>query len=264
MADESDTPPTTPNGGGWVADLAVAFGFLTRLPVGGGDTAPGGLARALRFGPVAGALVGGCAAATYTLIIWTGAGPFIAALIAVATATFLTGALHEDGLADMADGIGGGWNKAHKLEIMGDSRIGTYGTLALVLCVPLRAALISDLATPERVLSAMVCAGALSRAVMYAAMRLLPDAKKEGLAHGAGKPATGDLFVCALLAVAICIVALPAAPLAAAIFGTACGAGIVMLVAYRQIGGATGDILGGIQQIAEISCLLTLVAIFGH
>lgn len=268
MADETDTPPTTPRTmryrGGWVADITVAFGFLTRLPVGDRETAPDGLARALRFGPIAGALVGGCTAAAYTLTVWAGIAPFIAALIAVATAIFLTGALHEDGLADIADGFGGGWNKARKLEIMGDSRIGTYGTLALIISVSLRAALISDLATPERVLSAMICAGALSRAAMYAAMRLLPDAKSEGLAQAAGKPTIGDLLLCAALALAICLVALPAGLAAAAIFGTTFGACVVMLIAYRQISGATGDVLGGIQQIAEISCLLALVAIFGN
>ena len=137
-------------------DIAFTLRFLTRFPL---PAAPmpdpaedvAQFAAALRYAPLAGVIIGGVGAAIYALCLWLGLGPLLAAGLAVAAMLLTTGALHEDGLSDVADGFGGGRDRDHKLAIMADSRIGTYGTAALILCLLLRIAALVELhAFPER------------------------------------------------------------------------------------------------------------------
>lgn len=238
-------------------DLLVAVSFLTRLPV---PFCPpyveGGLARAMRLFPLAGALVGGLSGAVF-LAAHAVLPPLVAALLALLVTIGLTGALHEDGLADTADGLGARGGREKRLEVMRDSRSGAYGVLALLFSVGLRGAALAAAPSGLAGLGAMVAAAAFSRACVPAMMQVLPPARADGLGAGAGSPHAGiaasALVLGGVLAAVGC--GMEAAP--AALLSLAVAAGLVWL-ARRVFGGYTGDILGACQQLAEIAFLLTL------
>lgn len=238
--------------------MLTAVAFLTRIPVPAARARRPDLNRAAVFFPLVGALVGGIAAGTRALADLA-LPPLPATLLAVAAALIVTGALHEDGLADVADGFGGGRTLEDKLRIMRDSRIGSYGALALVLGLLARAGALAALAAPGAVAAALVAAGAMSRAALAPAMTMLPLTRNDGLAAAAGRPhplrAAAAILVGALIAVVLLGKAAAAALLA--------GAGAAFAVAWlarRQIGGHTGDVLGAVQQLTEIGVLLGTVA----
>ena len=191
--------------------------------------------------------------------MWLGLPPWPAAVVALATTIWLSGALHEDGLADVADGFGGGRTREAKLAIMRDSRIGSYGALALVLAVLARAGAIAALAEPAAVAAALVAAGAVSRGALPAVMAALPQARADGLAAKAGRPhplrAAAALLIAALIALVLLGGTAPAALAAGALAALA-----VALLARRQIGGHTGDVLGAVQQLTEIGVLFGVLA----
>jgi adenosylcobinamide-GDP ribazoletransferase len=243
-----------------IHDCKVALAFLTRLPVGDGrGWSEFDLAASVPLFPVVGALIGLAGSIGYALAAWLGLSPWPAAVVALATTIWLTGALHEDGLADVADGCGGGRTREDKLRIMRDPRIGSYGAIALVLALLVRAGALAALAAPWAVAAALVAAGAVSRGALPAVMATLPNARAGGLAAGAGRPhplrAGAALLAAALIAVMLLG---PAAP--AALLAGAAGALAVALLARRQIGGYTGDVLGAVQQLAEIGVLLGALA----
>jgi adenosylcobinamide-GDP ribazoletransferase len=238
------------------AELRVALGFLTRLPVG----APGGLAAAAWAFPVAGLAVGLIAALAFQLALWLGLPALPAAILAVIATLLVTGALHEDGLADLADGFGGGRDRAAKLAIMRDSRIGSFGVLALVLSVLLRVAALASLPTPGWAAAALVAGHALSRAPLPAVMALLPPARSDGLSVAAGRPSPGGAAAALLLGAAITLPALGAAAGVAAIAAVAVATLCLAALAQRQIGGQTGDVLGAMQQVGEAATLLAAAA----
>ena len=245
----------------WLFDVRVALAFLTRLPLGPAQALPpNGLAATMRAFPLAGAVVGGMAG----LVHWSAhglLGPVIAALLAVAAAVWLTGGLHEDGLADTADGFGGRGDRLARLAVMRDSRIGTYGALALMLTLALRVAALAVLPPGTSAVAALVAAGALSRAAMPLTMRLLPPARADGLAFSAGKPRPQTVLAAVVVA------------LAAALFGLgltggllAALAGLIVVIVFnrateRHLGGFTGDTLGAQQQGVEVAVLLAAVAV---
>jgi adenosylcobinamide-GDP ribazoletransferase len=243
-----------------VHDCKVALAFLTRLPVAAERIGHGSrLAASVVMFPVVGALIGLLGGVGYALAFWLGLPPLLSATVALATMIWLTGALHEDGLADVADGFGGGRTCEDKLRIMRDPRIGSYGALALVLSLLARAGALVALAAPADVMAALVAAGAVSRAALAPVMTTLAVARDDGLAASAGRPhplrATAAVLVAALIAVALLGEAAAAALLA--------GAGAAFVVAWlarRQIGGHTGDVLGAVQQLSEIGVLLGTVA----
>jgi adenosylcobinamide-GDP ribazoletransferase len=169
-------------------------------------------------------------------------------LLAVGGGILLTGALHEDGLADCADGFGGGKDKEHKLKIMRDSAIGSYGALALILSVGLR---VSATANIDNAWKALIAAHCLGRGALPLAMHFLPPASASGVAAGAGKPSQAEagfaLLTALLIAGLLSPVSILPAALAALLFGW---------FAYRQLGGHSGDVLGGMEQLAETAALL--------
>jgi adenosylcobinamide-GDP ribazoletransferase len=244
----------------WSTDLRVALGFLTRLPA-GGTGAAGSLSRATRVYPVIGLGVGLAGGAAFWLAGALGLPPLVAGLIAVAATMLLTGALHEDGLADTADGFGGGDGRARKLEIMRDSRTGTYGVAALALSIAIRGAALGALATPAAVFLALATAHAVSRACLPAAMTTLPPARASGLAAATGRPEPGDAGVALALAAAVALLAQGFGPGLAALLAGALSAALVAWLARRQVGGYTGDVLGAMQQAAEVAVLLSAVAL---
>lgn len=237
-----------------IGDFRLALGFLTRIPVSLAEPpGPNALTRSMRLFPLVGALIG-AAIGGVDLLAGKVLPPLPAALLAIGFGMLLTGALHEDGLADCADGFGGGRDKDRKLEIMRDSRIGAYGTLALILSVGLRASAIAQTANPA---GALIVAHSLSRALLPGLMTILPPASTTGLAASAGRPGKADFLIALILAVALSIPLLSLWPVLAA-------AAIVFiamaLIARRQIGGFSGDVLGALQQTCEIAILLTILA----
>jgi adenosylcobinamide-GDP ribazoletransferase len=245
----------------WRDDLIAATLFLTRLKLARRNVTPAALARALRAFPLVGAAIGLFAGLVYWLATVFGLAPLPAALLTIGAVIWTTGALHEDGLADCADGFGGGHDRDTKLAIMRDSRIGSYGVLALVLGVGLRAAALTDL-TPADAAAALVAAHAASRAAIPLLMALLEPARHDGLAAGLGRPSELVLAQAVILGVLLCaLVTGPFAGIVALSFAALALAGLEAL-ARRQIGGYTGDVLGAAQQVTEIAILLALSALW--
>ena len=242
-------------------DGKVALAFLTRLQVRPDpprqDT---DLAASVAMFPLAGVLVGLLGALAYAAASTLGLPPLPAAVVAIATLVWATGALHEDGLADLADGLGGA-TRAQQLEIMRDPRVGSYGVIALVLALLARVGAVAALAQPAEVASALIAAAAFSRALMPVAMLSLPQGRTDGLAARAGRPHPARVAAAALIAIAIGLILLPPLiALVAALCAALVGA-LVALSAWRRLGGLTGDVLGALQQLSEIGFLLAVVAL---
>ncbi len=243
-----------------LAQLQVALMLLTRLPAGQLAPPVPGLGAAAWAFPLVGLVVGAIAAATMAAALWLPLPPIIAAGLAVAASVLVTGGLHEDGLADVADGFGGGRGRERKLAIMRDSRIGSYGTLALILVIGLRWQAIAA-APPAQSLLALLAIAAASRAGLPAVMRLMPAARADGL----GKAAAGGHWQGATLAALIGLAALVAAFGATDALLIAWAMAITILatagLAMRQIGGQTGDVLGSMQQLSELAAWLAVLVL---
>ncbi len=253
--------PSLANLADWWTDFRVGLIFLTRVPLRhDGAIAGDELSRSTRLYPLVGLAIGAAGGAVFWLAAAIGLPPLLAGLIAVAATMLLTGALHEDGLADTADGLGGGADRAHRLEIMGDSRSGSYGVAALILSIGLRAAALAALAAPATVAGALIAAHAVSRACLPAAMSTLPLAREDGLAADAGQPRGGWAWTALALGALIALPVLGPGIGAAALLAGALAAALVAWLARTRIGGYTGDVLGAMQQAAETAVLLTVVA----
>ncbi|WP_292965291.1 adenosylcobinamide-GDP ribazoletransferase [Novosphingobium sp. UBA1939] len=235
-------------------DVFAAFGLLTRLPM--PDTgAPD--PRAAWAWPVAGLAVGGLSALAGLAAAALGLAPGVTAALMLGVAAALTGGLHEDGLADCADGFWGGRDKARRLEIMKDSRVGSYGVLALVIVLLARWSALSSLVAAGH-WGPVLAAEALSRAVMPAVMTALPNARGSGLSASHGAPGWNTVVQGAALAAALAL-ALAGWQALPMILAAILGAGGIALVARAKIGGQTGDVLGASQQIALTAALALAV-----
>jgi adenosylcobinamide-GDP ribazoletransferase len=245
---------------GFFAGFLAAMAFFTRLPIDPRAPSEWRLADAAWAFPLVGAGIGGAAALALLLAQLVGLAIWPAALLSVLGGIALTGALHEDGLADTADGFCGGRNREEKLAILRDSRQGTYGVLAIVLSVLLRAAALAEVGDVIHAGLALIAAHATSRAALPAAMMGLTPARPDGLGAMAGKPRVGGAILAALFGTAIALAAL--GPVRGAI--ALCLTGVVVFamaeLARRQIGGYTGDVLGAFQQVGEIAILLAASA----
>jgi adenosylcobinamide-GDP ribazoletransferase len=238
-------------------DLKAAALFLTRLPL--GRVASSGevdLARAAWSFPLVGLLVGLIGAIVYRLAHGLGLPAWPAAALAVAATLAATGCLHEDGLADTADGFGGGATRERKLEIMRDSRIGAFGVCALTLSLLLRVGALASLAGPTAVVVALFAAHSAARATLPAFMYLVPPARADGMAYAAGRPTREAALIAGVLGILIVALFLgPLLALAALILLVA----VMVLLAWlslTQIDGQTGDVLGALEQVGEIVVLL--------
>ncbi|WP_127089394.1 adenosylcobinamide-GDP ribazoletransferase [Aquabacter cavernae] len=251
-----------------VRDVAAALRFFSRLPVpalpGEADPyAPPVLPRIAYAIPLAGAVIALLCGLVLLAARWAGLPPLICAGLAVTALVMATGAFHEDGLADTADGLGGGRTVEARLAILRDSRIGTYGGAALVLSLLLRVtalAALMDLVGPLRTVCVMVAAAAGSRAAGILLLQSLPAARTDGSGASAGVPGPDGMVGCLLaggLVVALTLV--PTVGVSAAFAGL-----IAPLLSWlffhrlanRLIGGQTGDVAGATQQVAEIAILL--------
>ncbi len=241
-------------------DFAVATAVLTRLPVGAAAVADGAVATAGWAFPLVGAGIGGLVALAFFAAELIGCSGAVAALIALAAGLAVTGALHEDGLADTSDGFGGGRTRDDKLRIMRDSNHGTFGILALVLSLGLRGAALAGIPDPIHAGLALIAAHAVSRGALPLLMRLLPPARSDGLGATAGRPSLAVALVAAGFGAAIAITVLGPRPGSIALLLTLGGLALAAVLAQRQIGGYTGDVLGFFQQIGEIVMLLAAAA----
>lgn len=239
-----------------------AVQFLTRIPTPSlPNFEPDWTTRAARYFPLVGLLVGGIGATVFWSASKVWSAP-VAAMLAIGVGVLVTGGFHEDGLADTADGLGGGQTRAKRLTIMKDSRVGTYGVLALLLVLGLKAAALASLPAALGAW-ALVAAHAGGRGAAVLAMSIMPYAA-EGKATK-WKPADGGL-VWPEVVTALAIAGLPLAlsPDGVVLLGLAfgCGAAVALaLVARRLIGGYTGDVLGGIEQAFEAGFILGVAAV---
>ncbi len=244
-----------------LAEAQLAIMLLTRFPVGRiSDPGPSVAAACWAF-PLAGLAVGVATSATMAGTLWLGLPREIAAGLALAVGVITTGGLHEDGLADVADGFGGGRTRERKLEIMRDSRIGSYGALALILMIGLRWSAVTALVDrdPSESFSAFLAIAILSRSVLPLVLAQLPPARQEGLGHSASNP--GPLR--AAVSVAIGILTSMYLLGSWATLAVSITAGVTVLLAgwwsFRQIGGQTGDVVGAIQQLIDLFAWIILL-----
>ena len=241
--------------------LIGALQFLTRVPIRMSGPVPHH--RVVPWFPVAGAIIGvvvGGVAAMSVLIV----DPMLAAALAVAAGMLVTGAFHEDGLADIADAFGGGWTVEQRMEIMKDSRHGTYAVATMTSSILIRVVALSGVAVAADPAAAMfvaaVVAHSVARAAAVGAMLVFPPAVDAGLGAGAASElrlvptAIGLCFAAAGSAALIGTLVLPVMA-AAALAVSAVG-----LLAKRKIGGITGDVLGATEQVGECAVLVVLAA----
>ncbi|MDE2445097.1 MAG: adenosylcobinamide-GDP ribazoletransferase [Alphaproteobacteria bacterium] len=268
----SDTsPPSSENHSRFrpFAEILMGLRFLTRLPIPFTRTIdPPRLVQAMRFFGVAGGIIGALNGAVLTGLHWLNIPSIIAAILACSFGLMVTGALHEDGLADSADGLFGGRDREHRLLIMKDSRIGSFGACALIMAIFLRVSIYQILlGLPWFTLClVLAAAGAFSRAMVVDLLWATRPARSDGLSVMAGRPGRNGalfaiitaglftLYACAFVAADAGIWALAAAGLLTA---------AMRHMAIRHLGGQTGDICGAVQVIAELGMLIAIVTRIG-
>jgi adenosylcobinamide-GDP ribazoletransferase len=243
--------------GAWQDEARLAFAFLTRLPFrAAARPEPGALARAAWAFPLAGILVGVIGGIAFEICDRLGLPINAMALIAVAVTVLITGGLHEDGLADTMDGLGGGADRAEALAIMRDSRTGAFGVLALVFSVGLRVAALAALPDTRVAVSALVAAHTVSRGLLPTLMLWLDPARSDGLGAEAGRPTPPGATAAALIGLLVALLALGISRGILAMVLAAVAMAALALLARRRLGGYTGDVLGAAQQAGEIVMLL--------
>jgi adenosylcobinamide-GDP ribazoletransferase len=244
----------------WIEDISLAVGLLTRVPMPHPvSAAPDGLARAQRAFPLVGALIGLVVGLVDRCLLAIDVPSLAAAALALGAGAALTGALHEDGLADVGDGFGGGRDRAAKLSIMRDSRIGTYGAIVLLVGFSARLSALASLPVAA-IVPALVVAHALARAVIPVLAANMPFAREDGLGKSAGKPDMASAVTAIVIAVVIALLCLPAKAALLAVVVTIAGAAAMAALAWRQIGGVTGDVFGAAEQVVEAAVLIMLAA----
>ncbi|WP_404423799.1 adenosylcobinamide-GDP ribazoletransferase [Thalassospira australica] len=247
---------------GMFGDFWRALALLSRVPVFiPGDFRPDAIARSVWCWPLIGLFVAGIAIIpAYLAAIVTG-NVVIAAIVATFSLVLLTGAMHEDGLADCADGFGGGADRQRKLDIMRDSRIGTYGVVALVLALVMRIAILGAAGDSGSMAAILIVMAVMSRAAMPIVMYVFDPARDDGLGKSAGRP---DIrMVAAGIAIALVLVVIVAGAVTAfvSLIAMMVGASVIGWIARHQIGGHTGDVLGMTQIIAELLVGIAFIAV---
>ncbi len=259
-------------------DIRIAFAFLTRIPVpypvnNEGKPIERSLAEASWAFPFVGILVGACGSLVMVLSDTLNLPVYVSALLAITTTIFITGALHEDGLADVADGFGGSHDRDRKLEIMKDSTVGSYGALALCISILLRTILLGGLldwgsmdqvqgevSYPSLAIAIIIAAHIIGRGYAPLIMTHLPLARTGGLAAVARKPklrsSYGGFFITILFVFSL----LPTLP---AIIILSSPLLVIILFSWlsmKQVGGYTGDVLGAAVQLCEITVYLAALS----
>ena len=251
------------------SDVLICLRFFSRIPVPTTEReialGVGGLSAAAAMVPVAGLVIGLFPAAILLAAAQVGLAPMVAAALALSAAVLITGAIHEDALADCADGFGGGSTRERKLEIMRDSRIGAFGGCAIGLSLLLRTSALAAIyaRNPWLATSVMLTTASFSRTACLFPLLLLRPARSDG--RGAAAPLSRRKFLTAL-AVAVVLASIPLMTgagiqyIVVALLAALGSAFAMVVLASRMIGGQTGDVAGGAQQLAEIAMLVVLSA----
>jgi adenosylcobinamide-GDP ribazoletransferase len=247
----------------WYRDVAAMISLITVLP----SRALVPQHRSLRAMPIAGAVASILSACLFALSLNIGLPVTISATLSIACLVMTGGGLHEDGLADTADGFGGGGTQTEKLEIMRDSVIGSFGTIAIVLSLLARILLLVEIArliAPITCMAVLIAVGALSRTGIIAVLASLPSARPDGLGAAYARP-SHSVLIQAFSVGGILSLALLATPggmsvLLAAWIGMGLATFSIARLAMRQIGGQTGDVCGAVQQGSEIFILIFILA----
>jgi adenosylcobinamide-GDP ribazoletransferase len=240
----------------------TALTFYTRLPgMALADVSDSALSRATRYFPLVGIVVGALAAAVFfgaQLLLPVG----VAVVLSMATSIWVTGAFHEDGLADTCDGLGGGWSKQDILRIMKDSRLGTYGVIGILLALLLKYNLLLSLPT-HIVPLALITAHAVSRLVPVFVIARLEyvrpddDSKARPVAYGIGPL---QVIIAAIFGL------LPLLLLDPVLWGALLAVGLIGIwftrLCHRRLGGYTGDTLGALQQLCELAFYLGVLVLW--
>lgn len=259
-------------------DLIDQVRFFSRLPVPDTLGSPYCLpvfARGAGMIPLAGLIIGLLPAAVMSLGLMLSLPPLAVAGLAIGTQIILTGALHEDGLADVLDGFWGGMSPERRLDIMKDSRLGAYGVLGLVINLLLKTALLAGLITsalPITVALIYLSLFAVSRGPMVWLWYALPHARTSGLSHDAGQPDRLSMVIALVISIGFGIIPVaclyPLSTSSTGFFAGLTGTLLALAIAWgcaqvarHKIGGQTGDVLGACQQGCEMAYLLGLVAI---
>ncbi len=246
-----------------IGDLKASIAFLTRVPaawLGVDPEARPDFRRAAGLFPVAGCLVGIAGGAVLVIGMAIGMPSLAAATLAVAATVVLTGGLHEDGLADVADSLGGA-TAERRLQIMDDSRIGAYGAVALILSLLMRVTCVAAIAADSAwvAAAALVIAEGVSRAALVRMWHELPAARTTGLAHGTGPPDYNAMLIALATAGVLALLAIPLLGLRPALLAAvlaALAAYISTRLTAQAIGGRTGDTLGACQQVTLVAFLI--------
>lgn len=251
-----------------VAGLRTAVGFLTRIPMGETE---GVLARAVGWFPAVGALIGlvqGLVLVTAGRLV----DSLLAAALSVAVSTLITGAFHLDGIADVADAFGGGWNREQRLAILKDSRLGTYGTATVVIVLLIEVAALASIAERPayQVVVAVVTAHAVSRAAAVVTMRVARPATVDGQAAAYVAVADAGALTMASMVGGSAIIGLALvlgggfsamfATAVAVVLAVAMTTTAMIVLANRKIDGITGDVLGSVQQLGALATLVVVAA----
>ena len=248
-------------------DLAACLRFWSRLPVPGLPGEPEAhvmpdFGIATRMLPLAGFVIALPAALVLAFGLTLALPPIVVGALAIATLALTTGGLHEDGLADTVDGLGGGASPARRLEIMKDSCIGSYGGLALILSVLVRVAALAAIAeqTAWLAVTALLASAAVSRAAGLLPLILLPPARLDGAGRAAAAPQGDALWAMAGSAALIALLPMFAGAslgrVIVALIAAVFAAWLLVPLARKMIGGQTGDIAGAAQQMAEMAMLI--------
>ncbi len=243
-----------------LADFRRAFSLLTILPAGGPVDAEGSPGRAMAFFPVVGAVIGGVLAGVAALLEWsglTGRVSFLAAALVLVVWTGLTGALHLDGWADCCDGLFVPVDRARRLEIMKDPRVGGFGVVGLLLLLAVKWAALAWVLTTSYSLLALVAVPALARWAVVIAARSFPSARPGGMGDVFRQGLDGwSLTVATLVALAA---ALPLLWVGAVLWAVTALAFLALaFLARARLGGLTGDVYGGIIELGETAALVAL------
>lgn len=262
-----------------VRHFLLAVQFFTRIPVTGRlanwvGYSPAMLRASVAHFPAMGLIVGGVAAAVFAaclaLLPETAHTPLLAAALSTVATVMLTGGFHEDGLADVADGLGGSYQRDRALEIMKDSRVGAFGAMALVLVLITKVALLATLASmdAQAALGTLLLAHVASRTWPMLTIRLLPHvgdaagSKSKPLADQITGPALAVGILWLFLSFMLIEYAQPAMHLSSILLAL-CGSGLGWLymtaLLKRRLGGFTGDGLGATQQVCEATFLLGML-----
>ncbi|MEH6835461.1 MULTISPECIES: adenosylcobinamide-GDP ribazoletransferase [Falsihalocynthiibacter] len=242
-----------------VTDIPIALGILSRFPVEVSQEAAQKRAASAAWAyPIAGAAIGFAAVLAGWAAMAFGLPNVAVAGVVLATLIMVTGAMHEDGLADTFDGLWGGHTRERRLEIMKDSHVGAYGVLALAVSGLVRFGLILSLIASGH-LWAIIATCAMSRAPMALLMAKMEPARSMGLSHSVGRPRLETALLAVLIALLIGFLFLGGTILHGVLLA-AIAVGALAWIAEKKIGGQTGDILGTSQQLTEIAFLAAVVS----